>query len=244
MPEHPDQPILSALQENEITLEGQFIQGSNYTFLGMLVDGDRQIRVVYKPIRGEKPLWDFPARTLAKREVAAYIVSNALGWNLVPPTVYRRRKLPLGPGSLQLFIEHDPNHNYFTLREDYQSEFEKVCLFDLLLNNADRKGGHILQDAAGKIWLIDHGLCFHLEYKLRTVIWDFAGKPIPASLVADISRLLFQLEEPSNDIHDQLGTLISPVEIKSIQMRITRLIESPVYPFPQGKNRPYPWPPI
>ena len=156
MPEHPDQPILSALQENEISLEGQFIQGSNYTFLGMLVDGDRQIRVVYKPIRGEKPLWDFPARTLAKREVAAYIVSNALGWNLVPPTVYRRRKLPLGPGSLQLFIEHDPNHNYFTLREDYQSEFEKVCLFDLLLNNADRKGGHILQDATGKIWLIDH----------------------------------------------------------------------------------------
>jgi hypothetical protein len=165
MPEHPDQPILRALQENEISLEVSSSRAptTHSWVCSLTVTGKYEWSI--NPSVGNSHYGTFlPERWQSAKWLPILFPTPWAGtWSL--PHVYRRRKLPLGPGSLQLFIEHDPNHNYFTLREDYQSEFEKVCLFDLLLNNADRKGGHILQDAAGKIWLIDHGLCFHLEYK-------------------------------------------------------------------------------
>ncbi len=141
---------------------------------------------MYKPTRGERPLWDFPPASLAGREVAAYLVSEALGWRLVPPTIYRK-KGPLGPGSLQAFVEHDPEYHYFTFNESDRQRLRPVALFDLLINNADRKGSHVLLDEQDHMWLIDHGVCFHVEDKIRTVIWDFAGEPFPDALCSDLT---------------------------------------------------------
>ncbi len=130
-----------------------------------------------------------PASSLAKREVAAWMVSQALGWQLVPPTVYRR-KGPFGKGSLQLFIPHDPNRHYFSMTDAEKESLKVVTVFDLLINNADRKGSHILWDESGHLWAIDHGICFHRDYKLRTVIWDFIGQPIPQEFLEDIRTFL------------------------------------------------------
>ncbi|RJP51957.1 MAG: SCO1664 family protein, partial [Anaerolineaceae bacterium] len=184
----PTDPHLQrALQQGEIELKGQFMLGSNYTFLVNVRHEGQILQAVYKPSKGEQPLWDFEDNTLALREVAAYIVSEALGFELVPFTVLREG--PFGPGSLQQHIEYDPNYHYFNFTSADKSLLKSVVLFDLLCNNADRKGGHIFFDAAHKLWAIDHGLCFHEEDKLRTVIWDFAAEPIPDSLLSPLSRL-------------------------------------------------------
>ena len=188
MPELEIPTILNLLQHGEITIKGEFVWGSNYTFLAEVSQNGDKILSVYKPSRGERPLWDFPPASLARREAAAYLVSEALGWELVPPTVYRK-KAPIGPGSLQLFIEHDPELHYFNLTWTTARGLRPVVLFDLLVNNADRKGSHLLFDNNHHLWLIDHGICFHAEDKLRTVIWDFAGEPIPENLLADLRRL-------------------------------------------------------
>ncbi len=164
MPHQSELPILTALKRGEIILQGQFPRGSNYAFLGWVKHEGIHLPIVYKPIRGELPLWDFPAHTLAKRETATYVVNRHLNWELVPPTVFRKKNLPAGPGSLQLFIDHDPNINYFTLDENHRQKLKDVVLLDLMINNADRKGGHILLDSQDHIWLIDHGLCFHTDY--------------------------------------------------------------------------------
>ena len=182
MPELETSTVLSVLQNGEITIKGEFVWGSNYTFLAEVCQEAQVVQSVYKPSRGERPLWDFPAASLARREAAAYVVSEALGWELVPPTVYRK-KAPIGPGSLQLFIEHDPELHYFNLGEADKQRLRPVVLFDLLINNADRKGSHLLYDNHHHLWLIDHGICFHAEDKLRTVIWDFAGEPIPEQAI-------------------------------------------------------------
>ena len=185
--------ILSALSKGSIKLEGQFIYGSNYTFMGECRYQEKSFNVVYKPLRGERPLWDFPIQTLAKREVAAFLVSDALGWDLVPPTVFRRQQSPMGPGSAQYFVDHDPEYHYFNFSEEDRQEMPRVMLFDLLINNADRKAGHFLIDNEGKLWLIDHGLSFHVEDKLRTVIWDHAGDDIPPELTDDLKPLISKL---------------------------------------------------
>src|SRR5512136_2153831 len=157
-----DHPFLAVLQYGEITVKGKFLWGSNYTFLTDVRYGEQTIQAVYKPSRGERPLWDFPSASLAHREVAAYIISEALGIGMVPETVYRRRA-PVGPGSLQRYVEHDPDCHYFNLSEEDRQRLRPVVLFDVLINNADRKGGHVLIGLDNKIWLIDHGICFHVE---------------------------------------------------------------------------------
>jgi hypothetical protein len=186
--------VVKALQKGVFELQGQFLSGSNYTFLGNLTLEGECIQVVYKPIRGEQPLWDFPHGSLARREVAAYLVSEALGWELVPPTIYRKDG-PLGAGSLQQYIEHDPNDHYFNFEDKDRQRLRPVVVFDLILNNADRKGGHILRGEDDHLWLIDHGLCFHAEEKLRTVVWDFSGEAIPPELIDDLTRLVELLKE-------------------------------------------------
>jgi len=244
----PDVPLndtalwLNILRQGEVTLKGEFVWGSNYTFLVDVQHEDLSLPAVYKPIRGERPLWDFPSASLARREAAAYLVSEALGFGIVPPTVYRR-KAPLGAGSLQRFVEHDPQYHYFNFIPEDRQRLRPVALFDLLVNNADRKGGHVLVDADQHFWLIDHGLCFHVEDKLRTVIWDFAGQPIPDELCDALQGLLSKLDEPS-DWLEALSKLISRSELRALSRRTARLLAARCFPDPPDERRAYPWPPV
>jgi uncharacterized repeat protein (TIGR03843 family) len=236
------QIVLPALLNGKIQTEGQFLAGSNFTFLVDVTYEQLELKAVYKPVRGEQPLWDFPNGSLAKREAAAYVLSEALGWDLVPPTVYRR-KGPMGAGSLQEFIEHEPHLHYFNFDAATRQRLRPVALFDLMANNADRKGGHILLDTTGRLLLIDHGICFHVEDKLRTVVWDFAGEEIPANLHTDLCRLIEDLEKGS-PLVQELDNLLAHGEIAGILQRARHLDASGHFPYPQSTRRSYPWPPV
>jgi uncharacterized repeat protein (TIGR03843 family) len=194
------------------------------------------VRGIYKPHRGERPLWDFPSG-LYRREVAAYELSAWLGWAVVPPTVLR--DADYGLGSVQLFIEADFARHYFNFLEDetFHEQLKTMAVFDVLANNADRKGGHVLIDSADHLWGIDNGLCFNVEPKLRTVIWDFAGTPVPPALVADIDRL-------AAATIDELGSLcglLLPDELDALRSRAIRLLERNELPAPRSDHA-YPWP--
>ena len=238
----PTAAILTTLEQGDITVKGEFMWGSNYTFLAQVHKEGLALQAVYKPTRGERPLWDFPVASLARREVAAYIVGEALGWELVPPTVYRRRA-PIGPGSLQLYVEHDPEYHYFSFSQEDLQRLRPAVLFDLLVNNADRKGSHVLVDNDRHIWLIDHGICFHVDDKLRTVIWDFAGETIPAGLRADLLNFRRQLNPPSGLV-SKLSQYIHPTEIVAFAGRADDLLRRGCFPDPDPGHRPIPWPPI
>lgn len=240
MPEIETTTVLNVLQNGEITLKGEFVWGSNYTFLAEVCQDADKLLSVYKPSRGERPLWDFPAASLARRETAAFVVSEALGWELVPPTVYRK-KAPIGPGSLQLFIEHDPEQHYFNLSDADHQLLRPVVLFDLLINNADRKASHLLFDEHHHLWLIDHGICFHAEDKLRTVIWDFAGESIPEPLCTDLESFLMMLK-PDGNLYKQLQGLLNPQEMKALIFRTEHLITHGQFPDPDPDQRSFPWP--
>ena len=231
------------LQQGELTLKGEFIWGSNYTFLVEVKYAKDTYLGVYKPTRGERPLWDFPESSLAQREVAAYLVSEALGWDLVPPTTYRQDG-HLGPGSLQLFIEHDPEYHYFKFNPEDRQLLRPVVLFDLLINNADRKGSHILFDANHHLWLIDHGICFHVEDKLRTVVWDFGGEPFPNELTVSLDAFSLKLKNGSSAVLDSLRELLSAGEIRALTGRASRLLASGCFPNPHPNKRAFPWPPV
>jgi hypothetical protein len=195
---------------------------------------------VYKPVSGETPLWDFPDGSLAAREAAAYLVARSLGWPGVPPTVLRDG--PEGPGAVQLFVEMDPRgEHYFTLAERRPDDFRDVALFDLLVNNADRKSGHCLLDVAGRVFVIDHGVCFHEEPKLRTVIWEFAGEAVPSRRLADVERLEDELVR--GELRRELSTLLSAREVEATVERARVSRSGGVFPHP-GPGRPFPWPPV
>jgi uncharacterized repeat protein (TIGR03843 family) len=209
---------------------------SNGTYLVTVGDSvDDPMVAIYKPGRAERPLWDFPDG-LYRREVAAYHLSEGLGWNFVPPTVVRSEG-PLGPGSLQQFIDADFEQHYFTLLEDdrHHPALKRMAAFDFLANNADRKGGHCLLDSEGRVWAIDHGLCFHTQPKLRTVIWDFAGEPVAEEDLEDIERLR------RDGISDDLASMLHPEECRALESRVRRLISHGRLPEPRS-NHPYPWP--
>jgi hypothetical protein len=234
---------LVALQEGEISLQGQFMYGSNYTFFVDVAYNGEKIKAVYKPMRGEQLLWDFPTRSLAGREVAAWLISEHMGWKFVPPTVLRKRKAPLGAGSVQLFIEHDPDLHYFTFDHVLKQKLQPIALFDLVVNNADRKGGHLLVDPETRLWAIDHGLCFHTEEKLRTVIWAFAGEPIPEVLLNDLKILLNQMAE-EQEFTQKLAQYLMPFEIKAMIARVRRLLYNGKFPQVPQDRRAFPWPPV
>lgn len=234
--------LLNILQNGKLQLEGEFLWGSNSTFYVTISLNDGVWKAVYKPVRGERPLWDFPPHTLAKREVAAYLVSQALGWELVPPTVFRKNG-PFGAGSIQLYIDHDPEYHFFTFTPQDRQRLRPVVTFDLVVNNADRKGSHVVVDRQGHIWCIDHGICFHEQEKLRTVLWDFAGEFIPQDLVQDLVRLDQELQTEVAWVKE-LRSYLSNAEIAAMQRRINALVQSPVFPAPPEDRRPYPWPPI
>lgn len=210
--------------------------GSNYTFLVTLHHEGRDLPAVYKPSRGERSLWDFPESTLAQREVAAYLVSEALGFHFVPYTTLRADG-PLGPGSLQQYIEYDPEYHYFTFTAEDKSRLRPVVLFDLLVNNADRKGSHVLiEKGTNKLWAIDHGICFHAQNKLRTVLWDFAGEAIPDDLLSRLAR--------TRELNSLLEPYLVPFEISALIARADKLIKTRLYPNPSRDRRAIPWPPV
>ncbi len=232
----------AVLENGEIEIKGQFTRGSNYTFLVNVRYSGSEVLGVYKPERGEQTLWDFPENTLAGREVCAYLVSQAMGFGMVPFTILREG--PLGPGSLQLYIDHNPNYHYFTFKQEDLDRLRPVVLFDLVINNADRKGSHILvQKRTRKLYLIDHGVCFHAEDKLRTVIWDFAGEPIPADLFSILSIFHSQLVE-NGDLNAALGHHLSREEVEALGQRTGALLSSGRFPFPPEDRRVFPYPPI
>jgi uncharacterized repeat protein (TIGR03843 family) len=230
----PAPEALSILAEGEVEIEGRMPWSSNATFLVTVRRGDEQVAAVYKPHRGERPLWDFPDG-LFKREVAAYEVSVALGWGIVPETVLRE-DAPLGRGSLQRFVDADFDQHYFTLLEDecWHDDLRRMAAFDIIVNNADRKGGHCLL-AEGRVWGIDNGLCFHVHPKLRTVIWDFAGTPVPSDARSDLARLA--AEPPP-----ALRRLLNPAEVDAVARRAGAVARMAMFPDPEPDVRAYPWP--
>ena len=225
---------LGLLTRGEVTVKGRLPWSSNATFLVDLSLDSVTTLAVYKPQRGERPLWDFPLG-LFKREIAAYHLSEALGWGLVPPTV--RRDGPLGDGSFQLFVPADFEQHYFTLREDpaHHPALKRICVFDLLANNADRKGGHCLLGPDGRIHAIDNGLTFHTEPKLRTVIWDFGGEPIPEEALGDVRRLV------GAGLPAALAGLLDAAERDALLARVRALLADGRFPVDPGGGR-YPWP--
>lgn len=239
----PDQPApepgaqpdpVAFLRDAEISVQGRMPWSSNATFLVDLCLEDETDHAVYKPLRGERPLWDFPPG-LGKRETAAWELSEALGWGLVPPTVYRDG--PLGEGSVQLFVPADFEQHYFTLMEDEANhpQLRRVGVFDVVANNTDRKSGHCLLAPDGRIYGIDHGLAFHEDFKLRTVIWEFGGEPVPDDLLADLAALVERGLPPTFD------PLLSAEERAALLFRAQALVDSGVFPVDHS-GRQYPWP--
>jgi uncharacterized repeat protein (TIGR03843 family) len=232
----PASGAVRLLAEGEIEVEGRLPWSSNASFVvGLCLDGSSG-RAVYKPGRGERSLWDFPGG-LYRREIAAYELSRALGWDLVPETVMRW-DAPLGEGSLQRFVDADFTEHYFTLLEhpDVGDALRVIATFDLVANNADRKSGHCLIDADRRVWAIDHGLCFHEEPKLRTVMWDFAGELIPGNLLADLATFAV------NPVPDDLARWLDGDELAALQRRAAAVARVGKFPDPNPDMRPYPWP--
>ncbi|MFP5254217.1 MAG: SCO1664 family protein [Acidimicrobiia bacterium] len=222
------------LREGEVEVLGRMPWSSNGTFLCEVDHGGSVMRAIYKPRRAERPLWDFPSG-LDHREVAAFELSRALGWDLVPVTV--RRDGPLGPGSVQAFVEADFEQHYFTLVEDeaHHDSLRALCTLDLVGNNTDRKSGHVLLARDGRIQGIDHGLMFHHEFKLRTVIWDFGGQPIPDWIRSAVSTLV---DAP---LPAALADLLDPLERDALVTRARALVSAPCFPVDETGRR-YPWP--
>ncbi len=225
---------LTVLREGDMVVEGRMPYSSNATLLVTLCQAGHEHHGIYKPVRGERPLWDFPSG-LARREVAAWELSEALGWELVPPTVLRDG--PVGEGSVQWFVDADFEEHYFTLREDprHDAALRRLCAFDLVANSTDRKGGHCLVDGEGHLWAIDNGLSFHHEFKVRTVLWDFAGDPLPDDVGEGLRRLVLAGLPPVFD------ELLDPFERDAVLTRASALLRAGAFPHdPTGRR--YPWP--
>jgi len=230
-----DERVLSVLAEGAVEIVGRIVPSSNLALLVEVGTGVDALAAVYKPLTGERPLWDFEPG-LHRNEAAAYVLSEWLGWDLVPPTIVRY-DAPAGVGSLQAYIDSDPSEHYFTLYDrapETRAQLRALAAFDVVANNADRKSGHVLRDADGRIRGIDHGLCFAADDKLRTVVWDFAGEPVPPDLLARLGCLL-------EDLPPGLDELITVTEVEALQGRVRRLLRTGVYPTDYSGRR-VPWP--
>lgn len=236
--------VLQTLNHGEVEKQGLLPYSSNHSFLVLVRDEELAIPAVYKPQRGENPLWDFEWGTLCMREAAAYLVSTALGWRLIPPTVLRDGFY--GLGSVQFYIEHDSDEHYFTVQDDarFADTFRQLSLFDFIVNNADRKSGHCLIGHDERLWAIDHGICFHTEYKLRTVIWEFSGEPIEETLLQDMRKLQCTLQNHEETLSAQLHEYLTVDEYDALLARVDTLLRRQCYPMPQPHRRNYPWPPV
>ncbi|MGA0893002.1 MAG: SCO1664 family protein [Ilumatobacteraceae bacterium] len=227
--------ILELLGTADLDIEGRMPWSSNATFLARLVvDGAPRGQAIYKPVRGERPLWDFEPG-LHRREVAAYRLSAAMGLGVIPPTVLRDG--PLGEGSAQWFVDADHSQHYFTIfeaRTDVHDQLRAIAAFDVVANNTDRKSGHVLIDGEGRVWGIDNGLCFAEEFKLRTVVWEFGGEPLPDALRGAIASI-------ADAVPDDVAELLADDEVAALAERARLLADGGTFPVdPSGRR--YPWP--
>ena len=233
--------VLKLLAEGELTVLGRLADASNATLYCQITAGETAAACVYKPVAGERPLWDFPDGTLAGRELAAFAVSQQAGWDLVPPTVYRDG--PYGPGMCQLWIDADTSIDLVALarRGDHQG-LREMAVFDAVINNADRKIGHLLPVPDGRLYGCDHGVCFGVEYKLRTVLWQWRGRPIPNRAIAALSRLQDSLS--GGKLAADLACWLTPAELAATRKRVDLLLQHRVHPMPPADWPAIPWPPV
>ncbi len=235
----PEQDALRLLAHGELSVEGRLVDASNATlYCAISLDGVTAA-CVYKPEAGERPLWDFPDGTLAGREVAAYTVSAATGWDLVPPTVLREDG-PFGGGMAQLWIDTDEAVDMRRVSREWADPLRKLAVFDAVVNNADRKGGHLLPVSGPHLYAVDHGVTFHIEDKLRTILWHWAGDPLDAEHEAVLLDLRAALDA---DLGTTLRTLITGAEVRAVRRRIDRLLATGCFPEPSGEWPATPWPP-
>jgi len=262
--------ILEALKLGEIEIEGRLVDASNVVLLGRVDLDGVMARVIYKPVKGERPLWDFPNGTLAQREVFAFALSAAGGWNLVPPTVLRDG--PIGTGSVQLWVDavdegsrslvdvvtlaelapgwlpvfeaERPDGTAVVVAHADRPELASLAVFDLVINNADRKGSHLMLDRSGSLWGFDHGLSGHTEPKLRTVLWGWVGQPLPGVDLLRLEKLAGSLSNPGSSLSDTIKGLLSSAEVAALRQRIANLLDTGVFPEPNGRGPAIPWPPL
>jgi hypothetical protein len=234
-----DAEARALLLEGEMDLEGRLLDASNVTLVGTVRTDTLVGECVYKPVAGERPLWDFPDGTLAGREFAAYLVSEATGWRVVPPTVLRDG--PFGTGMVQLWVDGDDSVDLpvFVRRDD--PGLRRMAVFDAVVNNADRKGGHIIPTSDGHVYGVDHGVCFSVDPKLRTLLWRWAGKPLPDEAVEVLERLTDQL---LGELGEQLHEHLTRREVRCTQQRVASLLRTRRHPEPSGEWPALPWPPF
>jgi uncharacterized repeat protein (TIGR03843 family) len=262
--------VLDVLAFGEIEIEGRLAEASNVALRGRLELGDFSAGVIYKPVQGERPLWDFPDGTLAAREAAAFVLSAIGGWNLVPPTVLRDG--PLGLGSVQLWVDAVDDATARLIDVVTPAELESgwlpvlqaeladgtdvvvahadrpelasAAVYDVVINNADRKGSHLVLDRAGSLWGFDHGISFHVEPKLRTVLWGWVGRPLPAADLARLEALSGWLSTPTSQLSRTLKALLTPAEVDALAQRIAGLLTTGQFPEPNARGPAVPWPPL
>jgi len=236
-----DEAALELLAQGTLEVEGRLVEASNATLYCSVSHQGVQAACVYKPVAGERPLWDFPPGTLAGREVAAYAVSRSAGWGIVPPTVMRDG--PFGPGMCQLWIDADGATDLIALaRSSDHHQLRDMAVFDAVVNNADRKIGHLLPRSDGRLYGCDHGVCFGEEYKLRTVLWQWRGRRLPGRALRALGRL--QEKMASGDLAGELAALLSPPEVRATSERIDLLVQHRVHPYPPENWPAVPWPPV
>ena len=234
-----DAEARALLLTGEIDLEGRMLDASNVTLVGYIRTGELEAECVYKPVAGERPLWDFPDGTLAGREVSAALVSEATGWRVVPPTVLRDG--PFGPGMVQLWIDGDPDVDLAAFVRSDDPGLRRMAVFDAVVNNADRKGGHIIPTSDGHVYGVDHGICFSVDPKLRTLLWRWAGQPLPAEAIEVLEKLTGDL---MGDLGEQLHEHLTRREVRRTQQRVAELLRTGRHPQPSGDWPALPWPPF
>lgn len=238
--EMPVGEALAMLRAGRLEVEGRLVEASNATLYCSVSHDGVEAACVYKPVAGERPLWDFPDGTLAERELAAFEVSAAIGWQIVPPTVYRGG--PLGPGMVQLWIDTNDEVDLVELvRQADCDQLRRVAVFDAVINNADRKGGHLLPTRSGHIYGVDHGVTFHVDPKLRTLLWQWAGEPLTEEAVDALLELRTGLDGP---LGDRLHELLTTREVRRTARRVDQLLARGIHPLPAADRPAIPWPPI
>jgi len=242
-PELDSAAALELLRFGDLDVQGRLVDASNATFYCGIGWNGIAAACVYKPVRGERPLWDFPDGTLAGREVAAYLVSAASGWNVVPPTVLRDG--PFGEGMVQLWIDGDETVDLARLVRTDDPALRRMAVFDVVVNNADRKGGHLIPMPDGHIYGVDHGVCFHVQHKLRTVLWGWSGDPLPDDAADTLTALRARLNPTCpGELGEALSELLTPREVTATARRLDRLVRTGRHPEPSGDWPPVPWPPF
>ncbi|MGW2564808.1 SCO1664 family protein [Streptomyces sp. NPDC001537] len=262
-----EEPLADLLTQGELTVRGRIREASNAALYCTISHDGREAACIYKPVAGERPLWDFPDGNLARREVAAYEVSEATGWGLVPPTVLREG--PYGEGMVQLWIEVSPEAELLALVDGEEPEpgwkaiglaevgdgktallvhadderLRRLAVLDAVINNADRKGGHLLPTADGRLYAIDHGVTFNTENKLRTLLWGWAGEPLAPEAV-DVLKSLQEALAAQGALATRLTGLITEAELDATRARVAVLLETGTHPEPSGEWPAIPWPPV